>query len=53
MYPSAKELQKPEVRAFMEFVLENQEEIAGNAQIVPMTSAQTQEAQTALSEAAS
>ena len=49
MYPSAKALQKPEVKAFMEFLLENQEEIAGNAQIVPMTSAQAQEATTALS----
>jgi phosphate transport system substrate-binding protein len=49
MYPSAQALQKPHVAAFMEYVLANQEEIAGNAQIVPMTAEQTQKAQSALS----
>jgi phosphate transport system substrate-binding protein len=48
MYPSAKALAKPEVKAFMDFLLESQEEIATNAQIVPMTAEQIQEAQTAL-----
>jgi phosphate transport system substrate-binding protein len=35
MYPSEKALQKPEVKAFMEFVLENADSIAEAAQIVP------------------
>ena len=36
MYPSAEALQRPEVQAFMQFALDNYEEIATNAQIVPM-----------------
>ncbi len=48
MYPSAKALQRPEVKAFMEYVLANQQTIAENAQIIPMTEQQTQEATTAL-----
>jgi phosphate transport system substrate-binding protein len=35
MYPSEKALQKPEVKAFMDFVLENAGSIAEVAQIVP------------------
>jgi phosphate transport system substrate-binding protein len=35
MYPSEKALRRPEVRAFMEFVLENAEAIADAARIVP------------------
>jgi phosphate transport system substrate-binding protein len=35
MYPSEKALQKPEVQAFMEFVLENAQSIAETALIVP------------------
>ncbi|HEX2087507.1 MAG TPA: PstS family phosphate ABC transporter substrate-binding protein [Solirubrobacteraceae bacterium] len=49
MYPSAEALQRPEVKAFMEHLLENQRAIAENAQIVPMTDEQTQEAERALS----
>ena len=35
MYPSEKALRKPQVKAFMEFVLENADSIAEAAQIVP------------------
>jgi phosphate transport system substrate-binding protein len=35
MYPSEKALQKPEVKAFMDFVLENADSIAETALIVP------------------
>ena len=41
MYPSEKGLSKPEVKAFMDFVVENQQQIAESAQIVPMTEEQT------------
>jgi phosphate transport system substrate-binding protein len=41
MYPSEKSLARPEVKAFLEYVLENQDAIAKSAQIVPMTSEQT------------
>ena len=43
MYPSERALRKPHVRAFMEFVLENQQQIAEAAQIVPMTAEQADE----------
>ncbi len=43
MYPSDKALQRPEVKAFMEYVIDNQAEIAQNAQIVPMTPEQAAE----------
>jgi phosphate transport system substrate-binding protein len=48
MYPSAKSLARPEVKAFMDFVLANYEDIADTAKIVPMTEAQATEAKTAL-----
>jgi phosphate transport system substrate-binding protein len=48
MYPSDDALAKPHVKAFMDFVLENQQAIAEAAQIVPMTEEQTTESQTAL-----
>ena len=51
MYPSEKSLARPEVKAFMDFVLENQEEIAKAAQIVPMTPAQATKGTAALKEA--
>ena len=44
MYPSAKGLQKPEVRAFMEFVVTQYQPIAEAAQIVPLTDEQAAEA---------
>jgi phosphate transport system substrate-binding protein len=51
MYPSEKSLARPEVKAFMDFVLENQEEIAKASQIVPMTPPQATKGTAALKEA--
>ena len=51
MYPSEKAMARPEVKAFMEFVLENQAAIADAAKIVPLTDAQAQKARTALDKA--
>jgi phosphate transport system substrate-binding protein len=48
MYPSAKALEKPEVKAFVDFALANQETIAENAAMVPMTPEQASEAQAAI-----
>jgi phosphate transport system substrate-binding protein len=50
MYPAAKSIAKPEVKAFMDFILENQQAIAEAAQIVPMTDEQAQESRTKLTE---
>jgi phosphate transport system substrate-binding protein len=44
MYPSEKALARPEVKAFMEFVVKNQDEIAKASQIVPMTPEQATKA---------
>ena len=46
MYPSDKALQRPEVKAFMEFVVTNQQVIAEAAGIVPMTEQQAGESKT-------
>ena len=48
MYPSTKALKRPEVKAFMDYILENQQAIAEASQIVPMNTEQTDEAKTAL-----
>ena len=49
MYPSSKSMSsKPEVKAFMDFVMENQQAIAEAAKIVPMTEQQVSEAQSNL-----
>ncbi|HEX5909673.1 MAG TPA: PstS family phosphate ABC transporter substrate-binding protein [Thermoleophilaceae bacterium] len=40
MYPSEKSLARPEVKAFMDYLVENQDEIAKTSQIVPLTEAQ-------------
>ncbi|HET9739536.1 MAG TPA: PstS family phosphate ABC transporter substrate-binding protein [Solirubrobacteraceae bacterium] len=48
MYPSDKALARPEVKAFMDFTVENQQAIAEASQIVPLTEEQASEAQTAL-----
>jgi phosphate transport system substrate-binding protein len=48
MYPSDKALQRPEVRAFMEFVIDNQQAIAEAAQIVPLTDQQATDSKTAV-----
>jgi phosphate transport system substrate-binding protein len=46
MYPSDKALQRPEVKAFMEFVVNNYDAIAKASKIVPMTEAQAAESKT-------
>jgi len=51
MYPSKEALSRPEVKAFMDFVFENQAEIAKSAQIVPLTEEQVSKAQKSLTEA--
>src|SRR5215210_4339352 len=48
MYPSTKALQRPEVKAFMDYVLENHETIAEASQIVPMSAEQADKAKAAL-----
>jgi phosphate transport system substrate-binding protein len=44
MYPSDKALARPEVKAFLDFVIANQADIAETAKIVPMTDAQLEKA---------
>ncbi len=51
MYPSEKALARPEVKAFMDYILANQDTIAKAAQIVPMTAVQKKEGAAALKEA--
>jgi phosphate transport system substrate-binding protein len=46
MYPSDKALARPEVKAFMEFVINNYADIAKASKIVPMTDAQAKESKT-------
>jgi phosphate transport system substrate-binding protein len=53
MYPSAKAMQRPEVKAFLEFTVANAAQIAKFAKIVPLTSEQTAEAKDALTKAES
>ena len=48
IYPSQKSLAKPQVKAFVDFLMANQQEIASAAQIVPMTEEQAGKAKTAL-----
>jgi phosphate transport system substrate-binding protein len=48
MYPSAKSLKRPEVKAFMDYILENYESISEAAAIVPMSQAQADKAKTSL-----
>jgi len=48
MYPKAEALQKPEVAAFMQFVVDNYSEIADAALIVPMDDTQGEDAKSAL-----
>ena len=51
MYPSDKAMAKPQVKAFMDFVLARQQEIAETAQIVPMTEQQLTKAKGDLTKA--
>ncbi len=53
MYPSEKSLARPEVKAFMDYVLENYETIAEAAQIVPMTQEQADQGKSDLQTAES
>ena len=48
MYPSTKALKRPEVKAFMDYVVENYQAIAEASQIVPMSRSQADKAKTAL-----
>jgi ABC-type phosphate transport system substrate-binding protein len=49
MYPSEKSLaDKPQVKAFMDFTLENQQTIAEASQIVPLTAAQVEKGKSTL-----
>jgi len=43
MYPNEKALKRPEVKAFLQYVIDNYQTIAKDSQIVPMTSAQAAE----------
>jgi phosphate transport system substrate-binding protein len=49
MYPSQRSLEQPEVKAFMDFAVENHQEIAEAAQIVPMPDSAAQKSTQALS----
>jgi phosphate transport system substrate-binding protein len=51
MYPSEKAMGRPEVKAFMEFVLQNHDAIAKASKIVPLTPEQQTKAQTDLQKA--
>jgi phosphate transport system substrate-binding protein len=53
MYPSAKAMQRPEVKAFMEFVVAQAPQIAEAAKIVPLTGEQTSLAKDELAKAES
>jgi phosphate transport system substrate-binding protein len=53
MYPSAKAMQRPEVKAFMEFVVAQAPQIAEAAKIVPLTDDQTTTAKDELAKAES
>jgi phosphate transport system substrate-binding protein len=48
MYPSQKAMQRPEVKAFMDYVVENYQAIAEAAAIVPMSQEQADQAKSAL-----
>jgi phosphate transport system substrate-binding protein len=52
MYPSAKALQRPEVKAFMDYMVANYKEISEAAQIVPMTDAQAAKSKAAVAKLA-
>jgi phosphate transport system substrate-binding protein len=51
MYPSADAIQKPEVKAYLRYVVDNYDAIAQQAQIVPMDSSQAAKASTAFEKA--
>ena len=51
MYPSADAISKPEVKAYMQYVVDNYDTIAEQAQIVPMDGSQASKATSALEQA--
>ena len=51
MYPSSKSIARPEVKAFMDFVIANQQDIAEAAKIVPLTEEQATKAKSDLQSA--
>ena len=51
MYPSSKAVARPEVKAFMDFVIANQADIAEASKIVPLTEEQATKAKTDLQSA--
>ena len=51
MYPSAKAIERPEVKAFMDFLLANQANIAKAANIIPLTNDQASKAKSDLTTA--
>jgi len=51
MYPSSKAIARPEVKAFLEFVVANQKDIAEASKIVPLTDEQAGEAKSELQSA--
>lgn len=51
MYPSAKAIQRPEVKAFLQFAIDNYDSIAKAAQLVPMTPDQQVKAKAELAKA--
>jgi phosphate transport system substrate-binding protein len=53
MYPSAKSMERPEVKAFMDYILANQADIADAARIVGMTDEQAAKAESDLRSAES
>jgi phosphate transport system substrate-binding protein len=53
MYPNEKSLARPEVKAFMEYVIANYESIATSSQIVPMTADQAAKGKSELQSAES
>jgi phosphate transport system substrate-binding protein len=53
MYPAAKSIRRPEVKAFMDFILANYQGIADNAKIIAMTPKQADQAKQDLASAES
>jgi phosphate transport system substrate-binding protein len=53
MYPNEKSLARPEVKAFMDYVIANYETIATTSQIVPMTADQAAKGKSELQSAES
>ena len=48
MYPSTESLERPEVKAFMQYVVDNYEAISEASQIVPMSAEDAEKSKQAL-----